>query len=321
MITPTVNLRNVMALLVSRWLLLATLTFIAALAAAAYALTRVPQFESNALLAPVKEEVGQVGSALGGLLGQVAGVAGGLGLSLGGTTVDESVAVLQSREFALRFMAEHNIEQYLFPDLWDATNHRWKPVAGHGSPSMVQRLTRWLAPASADAAALTPVGPSNDDAVKRFNDILLVIIDRRTEFIRLSMRGPSAQVARDWAAAAIDELNASMRNRSLEESRKAVDLLSKRIESEQLQSIRTVAAALLETQLRREVMAESRREFAVKVLDPPSLPDQRFYPRRGRMVLIGALLGWMLGAIYVVLSAAWRQRASRPARRSARDTP
>ena len=43
--------------------------------------------------------------------------------------------------------------------------------------------------------------------------------------------------------------------------------------------------------MRAEVMAESKREYAVSVLDPPSLPDQRYYPRRVRMVPDRALLG------------------------------
>ena len=36
------------------------------------------------------------------------------------------------------------------------------------------------------------------------------------------------------------------------------------------------------------------------MLDPPSLPYQRFYPRRTRMVMIGAAIGFLLGASYVL---------------------
>jgi len=47
------------------------------------------------------------------------------------------------------------------------------------------------------------------------------------------------------------------------------------------------------------------------VLDPPSLPTQRFYPRRSRMVLIGAAAGFIVGALYVLAESWWRHGGRR----------
>lgn len=311
---PRVELRNLIRLLWSRWALLLGTTLLSALGAAYVALSTEPVFESDALLSPVKQDLGQGGGGnVSGMLGQLAGLAGLANISLGGVSIDESVAVLNSREFALRFMAEHQVMQYLFPKLWDKRTGKWRASDDKG-PSMVQRLARRLAPSPAWDIKRPP-GPSLDDAVKRFDRVRLVTVDRRTNFIRLAVRGPTPEIVRLWGNSMIDELNDWMRNKTLDQSRRAVDLLSKRLNNEPLESIRTAAAALLENQLRTEVMAESRREYAVNVLDPPSLPDQRYSPRRVRIVLIGALLGFVLGVLYVLSAAALRrgrqQRAMR----------
>ncbi len=271
-----------MHVLLRHWVIIAVFAVVAGAASTLYALTRIPLFESTALLAPVKEDSGQLG-AISGVLGQFAGIAGGLGISVGGASEDEAVAVLESTEFSVRFMREHNVLPFMYPQLWDAINQKWKP-AEKGKTS----------------------GPSLDDAVKAFDDVRVVVVDRRTEFVRLSVRAPTAVLAQDWAAAMIHELNEVLRQRSLEESQKAVAILSKSVESEQIQSIRVAAAALLETQLRREVLAQSRRDYALRILDPPNLPDRRYYPKRARMVILGTGVGLVFGVLFVISLRAWR---------------
>lgn len=280
-----VSLRNVARILWARWFILGVFAAIFALASVIYALTRTPIYESNALLAPVKDDSSQLG-ALGGVLGQFAGIAGNLGLSTGGANEDEAVAVLQSREFSLRFMRDHGVTPILFPNLWDSANQKWRPRSGHSGDDD---------------------GPSKDDAVKAFDEYRIITVDRRTEFARLSVRAPTPALAREWATAMINELNESLRKRSLEDSQKAVAILSKSVETEPIQSIRTAASALLEQQLRRQVLAQSRSNYAMRILDPPSLPDQRYYPRRTRMVLIGTAFGLLLGAFFVLGLSAWRK--------------
>jgi uncharacterized protein involved in exopolysaccharide biosynthesis len=306
MTTPRVSAYQLAVLLWSRRWLLALFIMGAALASAVYALTCEQQFESEAVVAQAKEETGQLGGAISGLLGQVAGIAGAL-LPGSGTTIEESVAVLNSRDFALRFMHEHGVLPYLFPRLWDPATRSWKD-AGGGGGSLWSRL-------AGDPVVARPPGPSPDDAVKRFNKVRLVVVDRRTSFIHLTVRGPTAETAHAWATAMIADLNEMLRARALGDSRRAVELLSKRAETEQVQSVRTIVSALLELQLRHEVMAESRREYAVRTLDPPSLPDQRSYPRRAHIVLVGAALGFFLGAALVIARAAWRQRRQMSASR------
>jgi uncharacterized protein involved in exopolysaccharide biosynthesis len=283
-IPARVSFGGIMRLLLAHWMIIGVFAVVFAAASVAYALTRRPLFESTALLSPVKEDAGGMG-ALSGVIGQFAGIAGGLNLSLGGANEDEAIAVLESREFSLRFMHEHGVLPILYPNLWDEDHHAWK-AAKPGKPP----------------------GPSLDNAVKAFDDLRVAVVDRRTEFVRLSIRAPTAAQAQEWAASMIHELNETLRQQTFEESQKAVALLSKSVETEQIQSIRVAAAALLESQLRREVATQSRRDYAMRVLDPPSLPDQRYYPKRTRMVIIGTGLGIVFGCLFVLSLRAWRNR-------------
>src|SRR4029077_20507961 len=121
-------------LLWARKLLLAGFVMVFAVASALYAVTRKPVYESVALLAGVKDENLQLGGGVSGVIGQVAGLAG---LKLGATSVNESVAVLQSRDFALRVMGAHGVDRYLFPSLWDDRTHSWKPRSRSGPLSLL----------------------------------------------------------------------------------------------------------------------------------------------------------------------------------------
>jgi len=215
--------------------------------------------------------------------------------------------VLQSRDFTLRFMRDHGIDRYLFPKLWDERTKSWRTRSPSGILPLLGKLG---IPVELDRGT-PPPGPSADDAVLSFDRLRSAAVDRRTEFVKLSVKGPSPEVAQEWARAMISELNEQLRSRALVDIRRAVELLTKRVETDQLQSVHLAASSLLEAQLRREVGTESRAEFALKVLDPPSLPVQRFYPKRSRMVMMGAASGLVLGALYVLGESWWRRRARR----------
>jgi uncharacterized protein involved in exopolysaccharide biosynthesis len=299
-----VRLSALLRLLWSRRLLIGACVLVFALISAFFAVTREPVYQSVALLAPVKDENMQLGSAVSGLIGQVAGLTG---MNLGGTNVNESVAILQARDFSLRFMHEHGVDRYLYPRQWDERSNSWKPR----SPSGVLTFLAALGiPVQADKGNQPP-GPPADDLLLRFDDLRSAVIDRRTEFVKLSVKGPTPEIAQEWARAMIREVNDQLRAQALADSRRAVELLTKRVESDQLQSVHMAAASLLEGQLRREIGTESRAEFALKVLDPPSLPGQRFYPKRSRMVMTGAAAGFFLGTLYVLAASWWRRRRPR----------
>lgn len=284
------------------------LTTIAVVATAAYSLTRRPVFESEAVLVGSSDDPASYG-ALSGLLGQIGAVGDIFGLGLGGSTnLDETLAVLQSRDFSLRFIQRHDLMPFLFPERWDAEKKRWKAGA---QASPMESIREWMdgvanGGAAGDGAAANSVGqaraggPSFEKALERFQLIRSVSVDRRTGFVRLAVKARSSQLAAKWATMMIEDINGELRARTIRESQLAAKLLSEKLETLKVENLRSTAVAMLEAQLRREVMAQTRSDFALRIIDPPSVPEQRVYPRRTRMVLIGAFLGVLLGSALVL---------------------
>jgi len=294
-----------------RWIVIGVV-FLAGALSVAYALTRKPVFTSEALLASPEEDKSALG-ALSGVLGQVSALSGMLGASaFGGASLDEVVAVLQSRDFSLRFILNHNLLPHLFPD------REWKnPPA----PAPATVATAPDSPTASDtavstAAALAAQKVDRDlkltveDILDRFETMRSIVVDRRTGFVSLKVRARQPETAQRIAQAMITDINDEVRRRSLNEARRAEAFLNQKIGSAQFESIRNTAAALLETQLKREVMAESRPDFALRILDPASLPETRSYPRRTTMVIIGGMLGSLVAAVIVLFRL--RRQAAAP---------
>jgi uncharacterized protein involved in exopolysaccharide biosynthesis len=281
-------------------LLIAICVTIAAAASVAYALTRKPLFESEATLASAEKDTSQF-AALSGLLGQFGGLANSLGLSGStGAGIDETVTIMESRDFTLRFLRRNGIMPHLFPELWDAQKNAWRSDADSSLMSPVSAAEQ---PDAAQAPEARE--PSSERAVERFALLRQVTIDRRTGFIKLAMRARTPELAQKWATALIKDVNSELRERALAESRRTVEVLTEKLTSGSHEVVRTTAATLLEGQLKTEVLAQAREDYALRVLDPPSLPEQRWYPKRKRIVILGALAGLLLGVAWTLGRYAW----------------
>jgi uncharacterized protein involved in exopolysaccharide biosynthesis len=273
-----------------KWLVIG-IGLTAALLSVAYALTRKPMFTSEALLTVADDDSSTLG-ALGGVLGQVSALTGVLGMPrMGGTSVEEVTAVLRSREFSVRFIRNHDLLPVLFPEReWPSRKAPAGPAPSGSKPPPVS------------AADESGPGPRLrvEDILARFDTLRSITVDRRTNFVSLSFKARDPQTAQRVTRAMIDDVNAELRARALVETRRAEEFLHAKIASAQYESIKNTAAALLESQLKREVLAESRSDFALRMLDPPSLPETRSYPKRTKIVIIGGFLGGVL-AVFIVL--------------------
>jgi uncharacterized protein involved in exopolysaccharide biosynthesis len=306
----TVTVIGLITLFWKERIALASFAAAAIVIAVIYSITRTPLYDSESLLAPAPQE-NLPGGGLAGLVGSFSAIGDILGLMGGGMDIEETVAVLNSREFTDRFIETHGVLPYLFSDQWDADKKAWKAGAGTDTgwtASMRRKLDDWAAggaPAKSPAAARP--GPSPEEAYKRFDKLRKVVIDRRTKFVRLTLRARTPQLAQSWSEAMIKDLNSALQAKAQQDAARAVDVLGRRVASEQIESIRVTAAKLLESHLQRQVLAEVRQDYAVKVLDPPTLPERRSYPRRTRMVIIGCALGMFLGAVFVLGRKQWRE--------------
>lgn len=257
-----------------RGILLAS-TLVAAAIGVGLALNMRPVYRSEVLLSPVKEDSGL--SALGGLTGQLGGLAALTGVSIGSDRMKaEAIAVLRSRALAQEFIADNN----LIPVLFD-------PALGHKAGGLT-------APARQ---------PTMGDALKLFGEqILDVREDTKTGLVTLRIDWHDRNLAAQWANDLVRRANERMRKTAITEADQSIVYLNREISRTQSVELISAINRLIEAQIKRKTLAIVQPQFAFKVIDPalPADADKRVRPKRTLIVLSFALAGLLLGALWAL---------------------
>jgi uncharacterized protein involved in exopolysaccharide biosynthesis len=224
--------------------------------------------------------VDQTGSKLASLAGQFGGLAALAGVDLTPSTDDrpEALATIASRQFSVEFMEQHHLLPILFPDAWDAAGNRWK-VAADEIPTM------------ADAFKLF------DEHVRSVND------DKSTGLITVSIRSKQREHVAEWANALVSESDTLLRKRALRDSQFAVTFLQKELTENDLVEVRQAISQVLQQQISTLALANGRKEYAFKVIDPAVTPDPDLFvwPNRPLIIVLGLAFGLALGFSYVLI--------------------
>lgn len=243
--------------------------------AAAFGLGK--RYESRVVMMPVADSVS--GSNLGGLLSQFGGLASLAGVSLGGdNSKAEAYAMLTSREFTDEFIRDESLLQVLYAKRWDAETGSWRP-------SLLKR------------------DPTPADAFRTFHrKIRWVDQDRRSGIVTLGIRWKDPELAARWANDLVARVNARMRDRAIQDARRNLEHLQAQYQQIQVVSLRDSVARVMESEVRREMLAAVRTDYAFRVIDPaiPAEAHEFVSPRRTRLIAGAFVLGAMLGVLLVL---------------------
>lgn len=265
-----------------RWIVIAT-TLVAAVASVAYALTATEWFRAEAVLAPAEKK------SVPDMLGSLGGLASLAGVSIGGGSNDEPLAVLKSREFTRSFIEDKQLLTVLLAKKWDATAKRWKGDQED-----------W---------------PDVRDAVEYFDKyVRTTSADKKTGIVTVSIRWKDPQVAADWANELVRRLNERMRQRALAESTRNVKYLQAEIAANGIVSLQQPMSRVLEAEMQRLMLARGNAEFSFRVIDPATPPRKRSEPKRAQLCIIATLLGFALSIAAVLAWPALREESRRTAR-------
>jgi uncharacterized protein involved in exopolysaccharide biosynthesis len=235
-------------------------------------------------------------SGLGSLAGMAGGL-GGLGLLLGRQSInqDEALAVLNSRELFDAYATRENLLPILFASKWDAAGRRWR-VSGSSVPTLRR-------------------------GYRLFNrSIRDIDMDRRTGIVTLSITWKDRALAMKWARGLVDLVNAQMRSRAMAQADHDMRYLGAAMrkagsdnDSNQLTS---ALASSYEHSLQDYMFAQGQPEYAFRIVDPPTYPDdrERVWPLRTVFAVIGLVVG-MLAAVGAIYSRdSWTARRKNPAK-------
>jgi uncharacterized protein involved in exopolysaccharide biosynthesis len=241
----------------------------------ALALYMTPIYRSVAVAAIDAQGADSLG---GGLLGgQLTGLAGLAGLSLGGSNRRlEYIAVLDSRALADRFIAENNLKLQFFAKDWDAKARRWTS----------KKI------------------PSDDDAYRFFTDrALFVDEDRRTGLITVAIEWRDRVAAARWANQFVQRANDLLRVRAMQEASSSLEFLDRELAKASTVEIRNAMFQLVEAQKKQQMLATVREDYIFHIIDPAVVADEdRFVRPKRSLVAAGCgFAGGVLGVAIVLL--------------------
>ena len=241
-----------------------------------YAYLATPVYRGTVKMVPRENDA--PGGGLQGILGQFGGLAALAGISLGSVDEQESIAWLKSRALFTLFANEQNLLPILFSNQWDAAAGRWR--------SDLKRP------------------PTMDDAWAMFDSLRRVNDDPKTRVITLEFAWKDRHQAAEWANELVRLANEELRKRALRESDASIASLQEQLAHTDAVEFRQSIYKLMEVQVNRSVLARSRAEYALTVLDPAVVPDARRFvaPRRFLLLVISIPLGLFVGACAVMAS-------------------
>ncbi len=243
------------------------------------ALLMKPVYRAEVVVAPTDAT-----GVMSGLAGQLGGLASLAGLPLGQDDHRaEAMGVLHSRLLMQRLIERQQLLPVLFEEKWDAVAKNWR--AGTKPPTM-------------------------GDALRLFDqNILSVRTDLKSSLVTVRIEWRDRKLCAEWAAMIVDMANEEMRRRAVEESTASLAVLEREFAAAENVSLRNAISNLMEAQMKSRTLAEVRKQFAFKVVDPPLVPDadKRVRPTRTLIVIVGGLFGALLAVVVAALLDAWRR--------------
>jgi len=261
-------------------------SFIAAVLAAGITLMMPNIYRAEVLLAPVSNDEGK-GGGLSAALSGLGGLASLAGISLpGGGSTEENLAVLKSREFLWGFIKEEKLMPILFEDQWDPATKSWKERDPEKQPSL------W------DAYRLLTKG-----------GVLTVSSDKKTNLVTLAIEWKDPELAAQWANQLVARLNHYLRQRAISESKANLEYLHRELARTQVEDIRKALFELISQEQKKAMLANTRVQYAFRVLDAAEPPDKKVKPKRALIVVLATLVTGFLLVLFVFVREGIRRRS------------
>jgi uncharacterized protein involved in exopolysaccharide biosynthesis len=248
--------------------LIVAITGVFTLAAVSYALLATEWYRANAVLVPADD---QSMSDIGGQLGGLAALAG-ITTRTGARRVDESLAVLRSREFARKFISENKLQDLFLEE-----------------------------------GGETAENPDMREAVKFFHDSVLRIgEDRDTGLVTIGAEWTDPETAAEWTNALVSSLNSVMRDRASMEAQANVDFLKEEMASNNVLALEQSISRIMESEMQKLMLARGTDQYAFRVIDSAEPPKVRSRPKRTLIVASVFVVSGMFSLFVVFIRSAFR---------------
>lgn len=263
-------------------------SFIFAFFIALYSLTLPNEYKSNAVL------VGVETSASGGPnLSQFQGLAelAGVSLSQGSSSkTDLTLLTIRSRDFFKEFYSDEDFLVNLFAvEKYDKNTNKIL------LDQLVYKDGVWLKSTDQNSK------PSFDDTYNKFfGEHFKLDYDSFAGTVYMSVEHQSPYVARQWLQDIIKRINIYSKDKDVIEAKKSLDFLTVKLVETNINDLQKGISSLMLQQIQKINLSEMTDEYALKIVDSPSLPEKKSSPYRSWMVVMGALTGFLFSLLIVI---------------------
>ena len=223
-------------------------------------------------------KVGSTGdSAASGLAGLL-GVQASTAIVSADNDIDSTIAIMTSREFLEKFIIDHDLLKEIFIDDWDKENNIWKnevPIITDG-----YYLLREAIRVTFDPIAFTR---------------------RQIGFAELEVSWPNGKGAAYIANNLVRDLNQFLAENMIEEAESSVDFIDEQFTKTNVIAVRESLSKLKTEQIRNMMLANSSKDFALRVIDDALIPEFPSTPKRMQFVLIASALGLLASIVIIFL--------------------
>jgi len=124
----------------------------------------------------------------------------------------------------------------------------------------------------------------------------------------LAIEWEDPELAAGWANELVRRVNTLLRNRAAEQSENAVRYLQEQLKVTSVVELQQVLHRLIESEMKEIILANINKEYAFRVIDPATVPEEPFKPRMLPMLVIGTGLGLIAGIMLALLLNMARNR-------------
>lgn len=241
------------------------------------------------------------GKAISGALANLGGLASMAGISLGGEEMNSEVLkeIMISNTFLGMFIQENNLAPVIMAaDGFDVTSGEFNFDDSIYDPATQSWTREVVYPA-------TPA-PNATEVSEKFREKLSASYDRKNQLVTISILSYSPQFAHETLTKLVNRFNQYMQVKETEKHKKTIAYLNNQLKDAQVVEVRSAIQRVLEEQLKQLALAETRSDYAFRLLEEPTMSYKKSAPKRAVICVAITLFGTLL---FIILS--WSIRAFR----------
>lgn len=287
-----IDIKEIFSVLWKAKILIIVITSFFALSSVMYALNLTNFYKSEAILSVVGESnsLGAL-SGMGGLASMV-----GINLPSGGSGSKSEIAIktIQSRAFLKHLITFENV----LPSITATKSYDFQSKKIQFDPEVYNENNGvWVREPSKNKQS----EPSYLEAYEAYLSQVSISKDEFSNLITISVEHISPIFAKELLELIINEADELLRNRDLEESSAAIAFLNNEIPKSSLITMKDAINKLVQSQLQKQMLSKVNKEYILKVIEPPFIPEVKSKPLRPLISILGTLLGGILAITWVLM--------------------